>query len=1243
MNEQGIFLAALDIADLAERAAYVKRTCAGDPTLLRQVDALLAAHERTGEFLDVPALRQIAAGASEDRPSLPSLDETQTEYRDIKDEVDLSFLLPSTQPGSLGRLGHYEVQEVIGRGGCGIVLRAFDEILHRLVAIKVMTPEMAATSPARKRFLREARAAASIRHENVVSIHAVEEKPIPFLVMEYIAGQTLQQKLDRKGPLDVSEVVQIGQQIASGLEAAHAIGLIHRDIKPGNILLDKGRDRIKITDFGLARATDDASITQSGVIAGTPLYMSPEQAQGAAIDHRSDLFSLGSVLYVMCSGRPPFRAATTLAVLKRVAEDQPRPIQEIIPEVPEWLISIIAKLLAKKPADRFSSAQEVANLLARCLSGMQHRGRVESLDDVLPMTTKPANAVREPVPSATPVPSESVMPVPDKRPVHSRNRRWVTAAALFLTFFVGLGMTEATGVTNVRGTVIRLFSPDGTLVVEVDDPGVSVSIDGEDMIITGTGAKEIRLKPGQYKVLASKDGKLVSQELVTVTKNGRQVVRVSKEAEPVAVAAKVPASDPIDFAAERQAAEWVLENKGSMEIAVSPDWQWRGYGGYGAPGDAKPLPSEPFVITNLGMANSQVKKESDLERLTRCRYLEILGISGGTIDRQAIDLLTRLPRLKTLTLGDQKNLRTSALPKLGRISTLDRLVITSDMVDDRLEFVRHLPALRTLNIYGPQPPDITLLAEAPQLQTVLLTTPDSVDLDKLAAVQVRHGQLSILVGWMGKYRTVGRDPVHEAAKHLVELGVECFGRNYFAPRTKLLTKADFEDGSVWSFEVRKVPSTVQLSADDREKLKLLDSYHFAAEGQRDADELAKSLSGNHGIASITLTDCDLTDAGLEHLQKLVSLRVINVTKTKVTQGGVERFHRAVPLCGVTSDFEATLPKFMSADAARPKIDGKLLGWHGWPADAPAPAIAPFDAAQAKTHQEAWAKYLGVPVEYTNSLGMKFRLIPPGEFLMGSPPEEIEVALMTVEHDKGWQALIRSEGSQRRVVITEPVYFGVHEVTQAEYEKVMGTTPSFFTATGAGKDAVAGMETTRHPVECVSWNDAVEFCAKLSQREKLKPFHFRAGEIITPLDGTGYRLPTEVEWEFACRAGTTNGYWSGGTDEGFIRAGWSSTNSGSRTHAVGELKANPFGLYDIHGNVWEWVHDEWGPTNYGQLQDQPPLESNSITSASAQRVSRGGSWYHLASLCRSSTRLAHDPTRRDLAIGFRVALPVYGVK
>jgi serine/threonine protein kinase len=545
MTEETIFETALGKRDPVARAAYLKEACAGDTGLRHRVEALLASHEKVGDFLERPAVEQLAAGT-------PSPDEvTGAEQHGNTEAPDLGFLQPSGKPASLGRLAHYEVLEVLGQGGFGIVLKAFDEKLHRLVAIKVLAPPLAATSPPRKRFAREARSAAAIRHENVVTIYDVQEQPLPYLVMEYIGGETLQQKLDRMGPLDMTEVLRIGQQVASGLAAAHDLGLIHRDIKPSNILLENGAlPRVKITDFGLARTPDDASLSQSGLIAGTPLYMAPEQAQGEVIDQRADLFSLGSVLYVMCSGRPPFRAPNTLAILRRVVEDTPRPIREIIPEVPRWLCAIVERLHAKKPAERFSSAKEVADLLARHLAKLQQdRGQQPQAD--VPLTPRPPLPQRgEGENAGVPLPQgrggEKVgSPLPflgegsgvrgtapkSARAIRPpRPRAWRWAAAVLFLLLVGLGLSEATGVTNVQGTVIRFFSPEGTLVVEVDDPGVSVTIDGADMVITGAGAKEIRLKPGAYKIQASKDGKVVSQELVTVARNGKQVVRVSKEA-----------------------------------------------------------------------------------------------------------------------------------------------------------------------------------------------------------------------------------------------------------------------------------------------------------------------------------------------------------------------------------------------------------------------------------------------------------------------------------------------------------------------------------------------------------------------------------------------------------------------------------------------------------------------------------------------------------------------------------------
>jgi serine/threonine protein kinase len=315
-----------------------------------------------------PALRRVI----ESLKGEPEQEATRDEPR-FAGDLPLGFLSPSDKPGQLGRLDRYEVLEEIGRGGMGVVLKAFDPSLHRVVAIKVLAPQLATSGVARKRFLREARAAAAVTHEHIVTIHAVDEaNGLPYLVMQYVPGLSLQGRIDKEGPLELQEVLRIGMQTASGLAAAHAQGIIHRDIKPANILLEDGVQRVKITDFGLARAMDDASLTQSGFVAGSPQYMAPEQARGEALDHRADLFSLGSVVYTMCTGRPPFRAANTLAVLRRVTEDTPRPIRETNPEVPDWLAALVDKLHAKDPAERYQSAAEVVEVFGQHLAALQH-------------------------------------------------------------------------------------------------------------------------------------------------------------------------------------------------------------------------------------------------------------------------------------------------------------------------------------------------------------------------------------------------------------------------------------------------------------------------------------------------------------------------------------------------------------------------------------------------------------------------------------------------------------------------------------------------------------------------------------------------------------------------------------------------------------------------------------------------------------------------------------------------------
>lgn len=290
----------------------------------------------------------------------------------------VDFLLPSSQADSIGRLDDIEIHSVIGHGGNGIVLKGYQPELKRLVAVKVMAPTLAASAAARQRFAREAQATAAVVHPNVMPILTVHsEGPLPYLVMPFVDCESLQQRVDEVGSLSVLDVLGIAHQVASGLAAAHAQGLVHRDVKPANILLEKRINRVMLTDFGLARAADDASLTRTGLIAGTPSYMSPEQARGDVVDARSDLFSLGSVMYAMATGRPPFRAETVYGILRRVTDETPRPVHQVNAQIPFWLSALIARFQHANPDERISDSETAAALLQECLAHVQQPAAFE--------------------------------------------------------------------------------------------------------------------------------------------------------------------------------------------------------------------------------------------------------------------------------------------------------------------------------------------------------------------------------------------------------------------------------------------------------------------------------------------------------------------------------------------------------------------------------------------------------------------------------------------------------------------------------------------------------------------------------------------------------------------------------------------------------------------------------------------------------------------------------------------------
>ena len=818
MNEQEIFQIAIAIEDPALRLRFLDQACGHDVALRKRLEVLLAATAQCTDFLSVPAYELIdqtppdeAAGSQIDTADPCQLDtQLASDHNQRTSRTNLDYLQTSLNPDALGALGHYEIMQQLGQGAFGTVFRAFDSRLKRYVAIKVLAPELASQAGFRQRFLREARSAAAVKHPNIVLVYEVEEQPIPFIVMELIDGPSLQQYYDAGQRFSVPELVNVGRQIAGALATAHARDLIHRDIKPGNILLDVGAEQfdssIKVTDFGLARTIDDNSLTRTGLISGTPMYMSPEQTQGEPLDGRADLFSLGSVLYMLATGRTPFDKGSSIEVMRQVARSNPPPIQSINAEIPEWLCDLIAKLQARDREDRFQSSVEVEALLA-----------------------DRSSRIRSGLPNAENANSEKNKPKPQQN---------------------------------------------------------------ADLGIQPTSS----------------------------------IVKFNENSEPV-----------------------------------------RG----------------------------------------RASWLTIYSI----------------------------------------VSSVGNVVL-----------------------------------------------------------------LSLI--WLAFRPT-------EPAK------------------------------------VVEQPSAVTTTNNDV--------------------VLKKSSETSRAKSS-------------------------KATEVKQT-----------------------------------------TNWSGWPADAPELARGTFNFEQAQQHQERWAQYLGVPKEFTNLHNIRFVLIPPGEFKMGSSVEEIDQVSSALNANQSFRKTLLSEAPIHVVTIPQPLYLSVYEVTQRQYREVTGQNPSRFSSLNLLEPKTYFVNTNNFPVEKVSWNDAVGFCNRLSELENCESAYKIDGPNVLLGQGSGYRLPAEAEWEYACRAGTVTPYWAGQSEEELSQADWFRCEGYTiLTKQVGQLKPNPFGLYDMHGNVEEWTEESFDQKAYSKGGHLRTTQTPPDSASQPNRVRRGGSYLQVAQKCRSAYRPSGKPEFIADSVGMRLAISVPAV-
>lgn len=437
------------------------------------------------------------------------------------DAESYDFLSPSENRNEIGRLGGYRVLEVMGVGGMGIVFRAEDPNLKRQIALKAMRPVVATSASAKLRFMREAQATAAIDHDNIVAIHQVgEDRGIPFIAMQYLRGESLRTRLQNKGRIQQREALRIGREIANGLAAAHASGLIHRDIKPDNIWLEKGQDRAKILDFGLARSHDaDKELTQTGIVMGTPKYMSPEQARGQEVDARCDLFSLGSVLYHMVTGSAPFGGSNLTATLLAVSNDDPEPIDAKCSNLHSDFSGLINRLLSKLPARRPDSAREVSGIISK----------IEEQIATIPQADKTAEievhsdtiAIKQHIDYESKTTVEMKPKVAGEVP---RNRRPMIAVLAFFGFLFLLGIIT---ITNKKGTVTVDIRD------KVKDNDVEVKIrplagGGKEVVLKKANNWTVKLSGGTYSLdLQGGDDQFkLKDNKLTVSRFGTTLVEI---------------------------------------------------------------------------------------------------------------------------------------------------------------------------------------------------------------------------------------------------------------------------------------------------------------------------------------------------------------------------------------------------------------------------------------------------------------------------------------------------------------------------------------------------------------------------------------------------------------------------------------------------------------------------------------------------------------------------------------------
>ena len=856
---------------------------------------------------------------------------------------------PPAQQGEVGTLGPYRIVKELGRGGMGAVYAAVDTRLDRRLALKVMLPRYAADVEAKERFLREARAAAKVSHDNVVTIYEADERDgVAYIAMQFLQGLPLDQYLKKKGNPSLPQVVRIAREAAAGLAAAHRIGLVHRDIKPGNLWLEAPNGRVKVLDFGLAKPLDaDVELTKSGAIVGTPAYMAPEQARGLKVDHRVDLFSLGVMLYRLCTGRLPFQGPSTMAVLMALGTEEPTPVRSLSPKMPDRLAELIHQLLAKKPEQRPTSAAEVVKRL-REIGEQMGRATAPDLENrpatsvpaavsvpasdnpFADLTTEQKNESDNPFAEVGPARIEASRPrsiavkseaPPPKKPI---SRAALAAGFLLPALLVGIIII----IRTKDGKQTKLDVPTGTKVTireEKGEPVVNIDLDEKKSAPIEKTSVETEPKPA-LAAMANPDFKAISWVLA----NGGWV-ELQGNAK-VWPGTPVPPEPTLMTVATFKGGKLNNDELGILvgckALAVI-DFH------------AAPLTDQGLTrlsgcsVTRLALGATQVTN-GGLGALKDLPKLEHLDLSGSPATDRGLAVLQTLPTLKSIVLAGARvtDASVSEVVKATKLSEIQ--LVNTHITGEGLKLLARHPALKVIRLHGNKIGDAGLksLAAASNLTKLELideaATPAGIDAFHAAVTGCRVLQDGRLVhDGRTAPTTPVVDPDRRAADWALALGGKVWLNGAEQPLTasSVLPVVRFALTGVEVKGPKVTDETLAVLKDCRRLTRLrLTRTRVTNEGLAQLAHLGSlddlSLMGAPVTDAVfdNLKDCPITglelnftnisdegmarvkrykqlhglglsfsrvgDAGLEHLRGLKELRTLNVSRQPITAKGV---------------------------------------------------------------------------------------------------------------------------------------------------------------------------------------------------------------------------------------------------------------------------------------------------------------------------------------------------------------------